>query len=328
MSHSKTISVGLVLACASLPSVPHHSAAMFDSTRQVNYEGVVSEVAWKNPHVYITLKTATGPVTMELGPPSTLNPLGFKSDTIKTGDKVTIVGNPPRSGTLALGRELVKADGTFVPLMISSARAQRAKVIATADTVAGTWVPEGFFSFLQSRSRFPLNDKSRAVLQASTSENSTQNECIPVGAPMVMYYPTVNRIENTGSTVLLHIDWMDTERVVYMDGRKPPANAKPTANGFSTGKWEGKTLVVDTTLFAEHREGNGLGLPSGTRKHLVERFVLSEDRKSLTYEFTLEDPDWLTAPMQHSVRWDYHPEMKPSDTRCDVKAASRFIKNE
>lgn len=322
------VAASALVLIATVPVLAHHSAAMFDSSRQVNYEGVVTEVAWKNPHVYITLNTTTGPVTLELGPPSTLGPLGFKADTIRLGDKVTIVGNPPRTGKLSLGRELIKTDGTVIPLNISGARAQRAAVTATADSIAGTWVPEGFFEFLQARSRFPLNDKGRAALRAATTENSTQNQCIPVGAPMVMYYPTVNRIEVTRDAVLLHIDWMDTERVVYTDGRQPPASYKPTANGFSTGKWEGKTLVVDTTHYAEHREGNGLGLPSGTRKHLVERFVLGQDRKSLTYEFTLEDPDWLTVPVQHSVRWDYHPEMKPSDARCDVQAASRFIRNE
>jgi hypothetical protein len=223
---------------------------------------------------------------------------------------------------------LIRPDGTFVALNISGSRVQRSQPTAQADSIAGTWVPEGFFSLMQARSTWPLNAKAKAVLQAATTETSTQNECVPVGAPMVMYYPAANRIEVTRDAVLLHIDWMDTERVVYMDGRKPPANAKPTMNGFSTGKWEGKTLVVDTTNYAEHREGNGLGLSSGIRKHLVERFVLSEDRKSLTYEFTLEDPDWMTGPVKHSVRWDYHPEITPSNTKCDAAAASRYMKGE
>lgn len=317
------------LACLiGMTANAHHSAAMFDTSKEVVVEGVVSEYAWKNPHSYITVRTTTGPITLELGPPSTLGPLGLKANTIKVGDHVKVNGSPPRRGTLYLGRELIRADGSIVPLIITSARAQRPQITAQADSVAGTWVPEGFMSFLQSRSRWPLNDKGKAALQAATTENSTQNDCIPVGAPMVMHYPAVNQIEVTKDKVLLHIDWMDTERVVYMDGRKPPANAKPTMNGFSTGRWDGKTLVIDSTQFAAHREGNGLGLPSGTRKHLVERFILSDDRKHLTYEYTLEDPEWMTAPVTQSIQWDYHPELQPSNTRCDAKAASRFIKGE
>jgi hypothetical protein len=187
-------------------------------------------------------------------------------------------------------------------------------------------VPEGFFGFLQSRARWPLNEKGKAALAADNSKESPQNRCVPVGAPMVMHYPAANRIEITRDVVNIHVDWMDAERVVYLDGRKPSANAKPTMQGFSTGKWEGKTLVVDTTHFAEHPEGNAMGLPSGLRKHLVERFTLTDDRQHLTYEFTLEDPDWFTAPITQSIQWDYRPDVEPSGTRCDVEAASRYLK--
>lgn len=317
-----------VAGTAAVPMWAHHSAAMFDSSKEILVEGVVTEYQWKNPHSYLTVKTATGPVTLELGPPSTLGPLGLKADTIKVGDHVKVRGNPPRRGTLALGRELIRPDGTFVALNISGSRVPRPEPTVQADSVAGTWVPEGIFSFLQSRSTWPLNDRARAALQASSTETSPQNQCIAVGAPMVMLYPAANRIEVARDVVRIHVDWMDTERVVYMDGRKPPTNAKPTMNGFSTGKWEDKTLVVDTTQFAEHREGNGLGLASGLRKHLVERFFLSDDRKHLTYEFTLEDPDWMTGVVKQSIQWDYRPDLMPSNTRCDAAAASRYMKGE
>jgi hypothetical protein len=320
--------VALAVACAASSALAHHSAAMFDSTREILVEGTVAAYQWKNPHSYLTVDTATGPITLELGPPSTLGPLGLKADTIKVGDRVKVRGNPPRRGTLALARELIRPDGTFVALNITGSRVQRPQPTAQADSIAGTWVPEGFQGFLQARSTWPLNARGRAILQASSTETSTQNECVPVGAPMVMHYPTANRIEVTRDVVRLHIDWMDTERVVYMDGRKLPANAQPMTNGFSTGKWEGRTLVVDTTNYAEHREGNGLGLSSGRRKHLVERIVLSDDRRSLTYEFTLEDPDWMTGPVKQSVRWDYRPELMPSNTKCDPRAASRYMKGE
>ncbi len=317
----------LLLAGAFASASAHHNSAMFDTSRESLLEGIVVEFAWKNPHSYLTVRTATGPLTLELGPPSTLGPLGLKRDTIKVGDKVTLRANPPRRGTLALGRELLRADGGTVPLMIGFG-ANRPQPVKQADSIAGTWVPEGFFGFLRSRSSWPLTERGRAALRAANIADSTQNQCIPVGAPMLMHYPAANRIEVAKDVVRLHVDWMDAERVVYLDGRKPAANAKPTLHGHSTGKWEGKALVVDTTQFAEHREGNALGLPSGLRKHLVERFSLTEDRRHLIYEFVLEDPDWLTAPVKQSIQWDYRPELSPSGTRCDIEAASRFLKEE
>jgi hypothetical protein len=323
----RTVFSILLMACVAAPASAHHSAAMFDTSKEIIVEGVVEEFNWKNPHSYITVRTATGPLTLELGPPSTLGPLGLKRDTIKVGDKVTMRANPPRRGTMALGRQLVRPDGSTVALMIGIS-GTRPEPVKQADSVVGTWVPEGFFGFLRSRASWPLTERGKAALAAASIADSTQNQCVPVGAPMLMHYPAANRIEVAKDVVRLHVDWMDAERVVYLDGRKPAANAKPTLLGFSTGKWEGKTLVVDTTHFAEHREGNALGLPSGPRKHLVERFSLSEDRRHLTYEFTLEDPDWLTAPVKQSIQWDYRPDLLPSNTKCDVEAASRFLKEE
>lgn len=316
------------LASLAIPLVAgaHHSAAMFDTSRVVTVQGVVTDMAWKNPHSYMTVQTDTGPLVLELGPPSTMGPLGLKRDSIKVGDRITLHAHPPRRGTMAMGREIVRPDGSTVPLMINAG--VRPQPSAQATSIAGTWVPEGFFGFLQSRSKWSLTEKGAAALRASNVNLSSQNECIPVGAPMLMHYPTANRIEVGKDLVLLHIDWMDAERVVHLDGRKPPASTKPTLQGYSTGRWEGTTLVIDTTHFAEHRDGNALGLPSGLRKHLVERFSLSEDRRHLTYAFVLEDPDWLAAPVKQSIQWDYQPELKPSGEKCDVGAASRFLKEE
>jgi hypothetical protein len=325
-----TASVGLALAWFAIapPVLAHHSAAMFDTSKEIMVEGVVTEYAWKNPHSYLTVRTATGPQVLELGPPSTLGPLGLKRDTIKIGDKVSVRASPPRTGAVALGRELVRPDGTTVPLMLGTASSRRPPSVAQADSLAGIWVPEGFFGFLRSRATWPLTEQGKAALKVANMKESTQNQCVPVGAPMVMHYPTANRIEVKRDVVRIRVDWMGAERVVYLDGRKPPANAKPTLQGFSTGRWEGKALVIDTTQFAEHREGNALGLPSGRRKHLIEKFSLSDDRQHLTYEFVLEDPDWLTAPVKQSIQWDYHPEIEPSGVKCDVGAASRYLKEE
>ncbi|HXC59441.1 MAG TPA: DUF6152 family protein [Steroidobacteraceae bacterium] len=324
----KVTTRGVAIACgalAALPAVAHHSSAMFDLSKELMVEGTVTEFSWKNPHSYLTVKTANGPLVLELGPPSTLNPLGLRRDAIHVGDKIKIRAAPPRRGTMALGRELIRPDGSTLPLMIGGS-AKLPAPTAKAATIAGTWVPEGFFKFVGSRGSWSFTDKGRAAFQAADIKKSTQNECIPVGAPQVMMYPTANRIEVGKDEVKLHIDWMGAERVVYMDGRKPPV--KPTMQGFSTGKWEGTTLVVDTSHFAEHREGLALGIPSGLGKHLVERFSLIDEGRHINYEFVLEDPEYLTAPVKQSLLWNYSPDLKPSGVKCDVKSASRYLKEE
>jgi hypothetical protein len=121
---------------------------------------------------------------------------------------------------------------------------------------------------------------------------------------------------------------MASERVVYLDGRGHPANGAPSLQGHSAGHWEGATLVVDTMQFAEHKQGNSMSLPSGSRKHLVERFTLSDDHKHLRYDTVLEDPDYVTAPVTYSAEWDYRPDLMPSGLKCDLDVARRFLKEE
>jgi hypothetical protein len=145
---------------------------------------------------------------------------------------------------------------------------------------------------------------------------------------MVMVYPVVITVEVNPDTVIFNVDWMTTRRVVYLDGRGHPENAERTLNGHSIGRWEGDTLVVDTTLFADHREGLAFGIPSGARKHVSERFSLSDDRRHLDYEATFQDPEHLTAPVSFAAPWEYRPELAPTGLACDLDVAQRFLSYE
>jgi hypothetical protein len=117
---------------------------------------------------------------------------------------------------------------------------------------------------------------------------------------------------------------MDSERVVYLDGRKPPAN-QTSLHGFSVGRWEDKTLVVETVNFREHPMGLSTSLPSSTQKRLVERFSLSPDGKALIYSGSVEDPVYLSKPIEWTGRWEYRPGMPHSNQKCDVDVARRFL---
>ena len=143
-----------------------------------------------------------------------------------------------------------------------------------------------------------------------------------------MVYPVTSVVEVGPDVVKFHVDWMSSERVVYLDGRGHPENAAPSLHGHSIGHWEGGALVVDTTQFTPHKQGNAMDLPSGPRKHVVERFTLSDDRKHLVYESTVDDPDYLAAPVTYRGEWDYRPDLAPSGLACDLDVARRFLSGE
>jgi len=106
----------LVLAC-SVPVLAHHSPAAFDRSKEVKLVGTVKEFRWQNPHTWIEVLVPDDKGKdvlwgVELTSPTYLIRAGWKSNTIKPGDKVTITVNPVRSGEPAgIFRSLTLADG-------------------------------------------------------------------------------------------------------------------------------------------------------------------------------------------------------------------------
>jgi hypothetical protein len=111
-----TAAVTLVIALV-VPAAAHHSPAAFDRTKQVKLVGTVKEFRWQNPHTWIEVLVPNeqGQEVLwgiELTSPTYLVRAGWKSNTIKPGDKVTVVGNPVRSGEpSAIFVSLTLADG-------------------------------------------------------------------------------------------------------------------------------------------------------------------------------------------------------------------------
>jgi hypothetical protein len=87
-------------AAVALPVLAHHSFAMFDQTKEVTLVGTVKEFQWTNPHAFIHVEVAQGAHSgtwdIELNSPNNLKRQGWKPDSVKAGDKVTLLANPLR----------------------------------------------------------------------------------------------------------------------------------------------------------------------------------------------------------------------------------------
>ena len=104
MTRLSTLAV-LVLVFAPTALRAHHSfAAQYDSTRQVTLQGTITKVEWMNPHAYFYIDVAdeTGKVenwAVEGGAPNVLYREGWKPNSLKAGDRVTILGSRARDGS-------------------------------------------------------------------------------------------------------------------------------------------------------------------------------------------------------------------------------------
>jgi hypothetical protein len=243
---AKVAAACLMSIVLAVPVLAHHSAAAYDTQKEIKMTGSVKVYTFKNPHVYMTVQVqkpdgSTSLVEVEAGAASVLNPLGFTKDSVKVGEVVTITGNPSRNNPdkLMLGKDMVKSDGTYYPLNIAS-RSVYAGKNEVATSIAGTWFSPRteFTRFLGGARGWATTDKGRtASAAASDPKATTQKDCIPIGAPALMFYPVATTITVERDRVVMKVDWMDTERIVYLDGRKHPAATQTSLHGHSVGRW-------------------------------------------------------------------------------------------
>jgi hypothetical protein len=92
------LSLAALVWLAAVPLSAHHSiSAEFDQSKPVSFTGVVTKVEWTNPHIYthVEAKDADGKVVVykvEGGPPNSLFRQGWRKDSLKVGDTVTVSG--------------------------------------------------------------------------------------------------------------------------------------------------------------------------------------------------------------------------------------------
>ena len=325
--------VGLISFALASPLLAHHSPSAYDTQKQIKVTGTVRVYSFKNPHIYLSVQVrntdgSTSAMEVEAGPVSVLSPLGFKKDSVKVGEVVTITGNPARAnpGGSMLGVDLVKSDGSYFPLNIGSRSVYTAKN-EVASSIAGTWFSPltEFTAFFSGAQGWQVTEKGRNA-KGFLDKTTTHKDCVPIGVPALMFYPVATSIAIQRDQVVIKVDWMDAQRIIYLNGRKHPPATQTSLLGHSVGRWEGNILIVETTNFNEHPMGMAL-LPSSTQKRVTERFALTSDGKGLIYSGAVEDPVYLSRPVEWSAQWQYRPGMPHSNQKCDLEVARRFLKN-
>jgi hypothetical protein len=335
MAHYAAASIASMLAAGT--ALAHHSRVNF-LTETVAFEGEVVRFDWANPHshIYVAGRDANGrAIEWEIESSSTpvLTRRGWTPDSLQPGDHVTVRAQPYRDRTrnFVLLQAITKADGTA--LASGSGPAPEGSQ-PRATEIFGVWQTFGARGGGQGiapgppdqpATTLPLTHKAKAAAAQFSMRANPLNECIAPTTPESIGVPYLHAIERSGEHILLRDEYWEVNRLVYMDGRAHPPIDERAAQGHSLGRWEGDVLVVETTNFADNVWGTARGIPSGAGKRVVERYRLADDGATLAIEFTIEDPEYLTAPVSGSDHWRYAPYLELLPNKCDLEVAHRYL---
>lgn len=150
------------------------------------------------------------------------------------------------------------------------------------------------------------------------AELRRENTCVPPSAAFYMQAPFPMEIYQGTELVVFKMEYFDMYRVIFLDGRAPPpAGAPHSKSGFSSGRWEGETLVVETThLAAGTFMNNGLNHSDGLA--MTERFRLSPDGSTLWATQLYQDPAMFEGHAARYMAWTRVPGEHVYPYECDA----------
>jgi hypothetical protein len=328
------------------PASAHHSvSAWFDTTSALTeLEGEVTEMQWQNPHVIFTMRVVDTrgrnvDWAIETLSISGIQRWGITQELFGVGDQLKVAGNPSRRNSNNLfvrnillpgGREIVLSGAPrWSQQTLRASEVLQAQEGDTSRPELGvfrTWSSGsgGGFLFPEALdprfdfSRYPLTSAAKAALAAfDFAADDPTNGCTPKGMPTIMEQPYPLEFVDEGARIQIRMEEYDTLRTIHMDaaGAAAESRAAPERNGYSVGRWEGRTLVVTTTK-ASWGHFDSVGIPLSAAAVIVERFTPSEDGARLDYSLTVTDAATFTAPVEMKKFWIWRPEVKVERYAC------------
>ena len=125
------------------------------------------------------------------------------------------------------------------------------------------------------------------------------------------------KFERRGEDIALRFEEFDALRIIHMNEAEIPDSEPFSLEGYSIGRWEGNTLVVETErLDSPHFYGDGT--PQSRAAKLLERFTVSPDETRLDYYLRIEDSETFLTPMEFEKYWAWKPEIALEPFVCEL----------
>ena len=162
----------------------------------------------------------------------------------------------------------------------------------------------------------PWAAKLYAERQENNGRDRPSTRCLPHSVTDFDALFTPKKFIQTPGLVILLFESYHSYRQIFTDGRPLPSKPDPAWFGYSIGKWEGDTLVVQTTGLNEGTWLDDGGHPHSDALHITERFR-RRDFGHMDVQLTIEDVKAYTRPWTVTIPWDYLPDTELLDWVCE-----------
>ena len=327
----------------------HHSRSNYDMQEFIEYDGTVVEFAWKNPHAFVVIEVLDesnqpSRLLLEMNSKPILSGMGWQADSLATGDRIHVRGNPDKRAERKqlFVAYIIDRDGeklwSFGRPRSERERQEKAnpvirKPLVGSTDYSGVWARARLSDEDRARNaqfgpaQLPLTAAGQAALDEFDPTDDPGFECLPNTLPqtIVPVYPM--QVEWVDDVLLtIRYEYNNGYREIHMGQTDFPNGIEPTRMGYSIGRIEDDALIIQTRYFMYDRWGNGRGVPSGENKEVIERYTLTDNGERMEVSFTVTDADYLEG-LQDARRGAYviRSNVELSDFNCDPEAAVRHL---
>ena len=162
----------------------------------------------------------------------------------------------------------------------------------------------------------PWAQKLYQERQENNGKDRPSGRCLPHSVTDFDGHPNPKKVIQTPGVLILLFESYHSYRQIFIDRRPLPKEREPAWFGYSVGKWEGDTLVVDTVGINEKTWLDDGGHPHSDALHVIERFR-RPDFGHMEVQVTIDDPKAYIKPWTAKIPWEYMPDTELLDWVCE-----------
>jgi hypothetical protein len=174
----------------------------------------------------------------------------------------------------------------------------------------------------------PLQPWAAALYRERRENEGKDNpiaRCMPAGVPTIDNIPTPFKLIQTPASIAILYEYNMEYRQIFTDGRALPDGPNPNWLGYSVGRWDGDTLVVETTGLKDDTWLDLFGHPATDALRVTERFH-RRDFGTMDLEIIMTDPKAYTKPWRIALHLHLMPDSELLEWICENNKAEHMVR--